>query len=146
MSDVEIKFSFSFQAGVVSIPPSIMQPSQQDAVTKVPEQNCSPICDQLEDTGAIYEEIQDGEHSSPIPFGPPPPPPYFDTTEKEEFPVPQVTPPPLPQRQLPPPPVPDRCAVPPPVPARAGIPPPIPARTSNMATPTPPATPRRNIS
>lgn len=115
-------------------------------MTKVPERNSSPIYGQLEDGGAIYEEIEDGEHSSPIPSGPPPPPPRFDSTEKEDFPVQHATPPPVPQRQLPPPPVPDRSAFPPPIPARAGVPPPIPARSSNTATPTPPATPRRNIS
>lgn len=115
---------------------------QHDTVPKCTEQISSPIYGQLEDSAAIYEEIQDGGHSSPIPSGlpPPPPPPHFDSS------APQVTPPPLPQRQLPPPPVPDRSAVPPPIPVRSGVPPPIPARTSNTPTPTPPATPRRNVS
>ncbi|GFG38407.1 hypothetical protein Cfor_12437, partial [Coptotermes formosanus] len=126
------------RAGVVSIPQSIAHPVQHDAVPKCAEQNCSPVYGQLEDSAAIYEEIQDGGHSSPIPSGPPPPPPHLDSS------APQATPPPLPQRQLPPPPVPDRSAVPPPIPVRSAVPPPIPARTSNTPTPTPPPTPRRN--
>ena len=140
----------------MSIPQSFIQASH-DPGTKTPEQPATPVYEQEENSSAIYEEIRDGEHSSPIPSGPPPPPPRMDSTE-EDLPPPQTAPPPLPQRQLPapprqqqqqqqpPPPVHDRAAGPPPIPARAGVPPPIPARTANTPNPTPPATPRRNIS
>ncbi|PSN48304.1 Synaptojanin-1 [Blattella germanica] len=143
------------RAGVVSIPQSFVPPSHDPSRVKPPspEENTCSTYEPEEDSSAIYEEIKDQEHSSPIPSGPPPPPPRFDSTEKEDVPPPQAAPPPLPQRQLPQPPrqqpgppVPDRAAGPPPIPARAGVPPPIPARTSNTPNPTPPATPRRNVS
>lgn len=82
---------------------------------------------------AIYEEIQDGTPSYPVPSRPPPPLPRTESPEEFSNGPPTSLPPPLPHRQAPlpppqhsPPTLPTN--MPPPVPARTTGGPPIPAR------------------
>lgn len=83
---------------------------------------------------AIYEEIQDGAPSYPIPSRPPPPLPRTESPEEFSNGPPSSMPPPLPHRQAPPLPPPQHppptlpTNMPPPVPARTSGGPPIPAR------------------
>ncbi|KAF4533412.1 hypothetical protein B566_EDAN013288 [Ephemera danica] len=91
---------------------------------------------EMEDSSAIYEEIDYERKSPPVPTRAPPPPPHLDSVDFDDIPMPTAAAPQLPskQQQSQPlakcPPIPNRSLPPPPIPARTGVPPPIPARTS----------------
>ncbi|XP_046745779.1 synaptojanin-1 isoform X2 [Diprion similis] len=93
----------------------------------------SPENERQSPESAIYEEIQDGTPSYPIPSRPPPPLPRIESPDDFSNSPSTSLPPPLPQRQaaLPPPQHPPPTLpmnMPPPVPARTTGGPPIPAR------------------